>query len=101
MLLIKNIAEGEIASFKLVNGDEVVARVAKVLSAEYQIENPCIVVPSQQGFGLMQAMFTVDPDATMTLQREHILLMGPTVDAMKKHYIKTTTGIETVSGSFL
>ena len=46
----------------------------------------------------MQALFTADPDCKVTIKRDHILMMAPTIDAMQKHYIKTTTGIETVSG---
>lgn len=100
MLLSKNIGDGDIGSFKLVNGDEIVARVSKSSATEFKLEKPCLVVPSQQGIGLMQALFTADPDTNITVLREHILMMAPTVDAMQKHYIKTTTGIETVSGNF-
>jgi hypothetical protein len=98
MLISKqNILSGDIASFKLNNGDELVARIKEVSSDTYVLSKPCVVVPSQQGIGLMQAMFTVDPEKTIELNRAHVMMTAPTIEAIQNHYIKTTTGIEPVT----
>ena len=40
MLIIKSITAGDVGSFKLVNGDEVVARVDAINGDEYVLEKP-------------------------------------------------------------
>jgi len=97
MLVSKKYAEGDIVSFKLVNGDEIVARIGSEDNDGYQIEKPCTVIPSPQGMGLVQSLFTADADAKILLSKIHIIMSAPSIDAMQKHYIKTTTGIEPVT----
>jgi len=94
MLINKKYSTGDIASFKLNNGDELVAKIVAINDNSYTLSKPCVIVPGQQGIGLMQAMFSVDPDADIELNKQHIMMSAPTVDQLQKHYIKTTTGIE-------
>jgi len=94
MLIQKSkISVGDIASFKLNNGDELVAKIEEINQDTYTLSKPCLVVPIQQGIRLIQAMFSVDPDTSVELSRQHIMISAPTVDQMQQHYIKTTTGI--------
>jgi hypothetical protein len=97
MLVSKGYQESDIVSFKLVTGDEIVARIIDSGPNGFQISKPCTVMPSPQGMGLIQSLFTADADASVTLQKEHVIMHAPSIDAMQKHYIKTTTGIEPVT----
>jgi hypothetical protein len=97
MLVSKGYQEGDIISFKLVNGDEIVARIVDSGPNGFEIAKPCTVMPSPQGMGLIQSLFTADADASVVLQKEHVIMHAPSIDAMQKHYIKTTTGIEPVT----
>ena len=97
MLISKGYQEGDIVSFKLINGDEVVARIVDAGPIGYEIAKPCTVMPSAQGMGLIQSLFTADADVNVILQKEHVLMHAPSIDQMQKHYIKTTTGIEPVT----
>jgi hypothetical protein len=97
MLVSKKYAEGDIVSFKLVNGDEIVARIASEDNDSYILEKPCTAIPSPQGIGLVQSLFTADADAKISLNKIHVIMSSPSIDAMQKHYIKTTTGIEPVT----
>ena len=97
MLVSKGYQEGDIVSFKLVNGDEIVARIVAVASNGFQVSKPCTVMPSPQGMGLIQSLFTADADASVVLQMDHVIMHAPSIDQMQKHYIKTTTGIEPVT----
>lgn len=102
MLISKSkISDGDIVSFKLNNGDELVARLIGQSDTAYTLSKPCIVVPGNQGIGLMQAMFTVDPDLDIELSRQHVMMSAPTIEPMQKHYIKTTTGIEVTAGGII
>ena len=47
--------------------------------------------------GLVQSLFTANPEAKISLNKMHVILTAEAIDAMQKHYIKTTTGIEPVT----
>jgi hypothetical protein len=97
MLVSRGYQEGDIVSFKLTNGDEIVARIISNDSDSYQVSKPCTVMPGPQGMGLIQSLFTADSDINITLQKSHVIMHAPSIDQMQKHYIKTTTGIEPVT----
>jgi len=102
MLNSKKYEKDTIVSFKIVNGDELIAKVVEETDNGYVVNKPCTVVPSQQGIGLMQSLFTGDlENHTVTLSKTHVMLSTKTINEMEKHYIKTTTGIETPDGSGL
>ena len=96
MLISKSnkIDVGDIVSLKLSNGDEIIGRVAEDQADSYLISKPCLVVPSQQGIGLMQALFTADPESNVPIRKAHIMMSAPTLDKMQQHYTQTTTGLE-------
>lgn len=87
----------DVVSFKLVNGDEVVAKIVEENMTGYIINRPCTVIPSAQGIGLLQSMFTGKTDKDIMLGKQHVMLAAPTIDDIVRHYIKTTTGIEPVT----
>lgn len=96
MLINKGYSNGDIVAFKLVNGDEVVARIADSDGNGWKVERPCTVVPSPQGIGLMQSMFSADLNTPIELTKEHVMMHAPVISQLESHYIQTTTGIETV-----
>lgn len=97
MLVSKTYSAGDIVSFKLITGDEIVARIESIETDYYEISKPCTVMPSAHGMGLIQSLFTADADVNIRLQRSHIIMHATSIDQMQKHYIKTTTGIEPVT----
>ena len=95
MLINKNtVAEGDIACFKLVNGDEVVAKVVTILADGFVVNRPCTVIPSPQGLGLMQSLISADINTNMTLNKSHVIMYAPVITDIENHYIRTTTGIQ-------
>lgn len=97
MLISKGYQEGDIVSFKLTNGDEIVAKIINAESDAFEIAKPCTVMPGPQGIGLIQSLFTADSDINVMLQKNHVIMHAPCIDQIQKHYIKTTTGIEPVT----
>ena len=85
---------GDIMSFKLANGDEIIGKVAEETATDFLLSRPCLVVPSQQGVGLMQAMFSASPEADVPVSKAHIMMKSATLEQLKQHYLKTTTGLE-------
>jgi hypothetical protein len=84
---------GDILTFKLVNGDEIVAKLVEQTPSGYTVERPCTVVPSAKGIGLMQSLFTGEVDHKVVLDKQHVIMHVATVKDIKNHYIQTTTGI--------
>ena len=84
----------DIATFKLSNGDELVAKVvSKSPSGDFVINKPHSVIPSQQGVGLYPSLITADPDSNLAIDHNHIMMCAPTVPEIEAHYIKMTTGV--------
>lgn len=97
MLLTKNYDKDEIVCFKLVNGDEIVAKVVESKINGWLLSRPCTVIPSPQGIGLMQSLFSGDINKDVELKSEHVMLHAPVIKQLEDHYLQTTTGIQTVS----
>lgn len=96
----KNLTD-EIISFKLVNGDEIVAKVVTEDDKGFVINRPCTVMPSNQGIGLMQSLITSELNDNITLTKSHVMMYSHTVKDMKNHYIHTTTGIQPAGGEII
>ena len=78
----------------MVNGDELVAKVLEQTTEGWNISSPCTVMPSQQGIGLIQSLFSAREDAKVFLSKQHVMFHAESLEQMKSHYIKTTTGID-------
>ena len=97
MLQTHNYKKDDIVSFKLVNGDEIIAKIIEETDKEFVLSKPCTVMPSQQGIGLIQSLFTSDLSKNVPLEKRHVMMHSITLEAIKNHYIQTTTGIEPAS----
>ena len=89
----KNVAAGDIRGFKLVNGDEIVARIEKVLDNGWSISSPCTIIPSPQGLGLRQSMFSMKEGAEIELDKSHVMMSAPVDPKLEDHYKQTTSNI--------
>ena len=94
MLINKGYSAGDIACFKLVNGDEIVAKIVEETDAGFVVNRPCTIIPGPQGLGLMQSLISADINTNVTLKSEHIIMHGPVITDIENHYIRTTTGIQ-------
>ena len=97
MLVTNKYDKDAIVSFKLVNGDEIVAKVMEEADDAYVVSKPCTAIPSHQGLGLLQSLFTSDVNKNIRLEKTHVMMHAPTIEDVRNHYIKTTTGIEPVT----
>jgi hypothetical protein len=97
MLVTNGYSKDQIVTFKLVNGDEIVAKIVEDTAEQFILSKPCTVMPSQQGLGLLQSLFTSDLNTNITLSKNHVMLHAPTIKDIENHYIQTTTGIQPVS----
>lgn len=88
---------GDVVALKLVNGDELVAKLVEQSNGQWVLEKPCVVVGGAKGIGLIQAMFSLDPEKTIMVKDEHVMMTCSAVPQMRDHYIQVTTGIQPVT----
>lgn len=94
--------EGDVVSFKLVNGDEIVAKIVEHTENYYVVNKPCTVLPSAKGIGLVQSLFTADQNKNITIKEQHVIMHSVCVKEIANHYFEVTTGIKPVtSGSIV
>lgn len=96
-MLIEKADPTAVFCFKLVNGDEVVARITESDANSYTITVPMTVIPSAQGIALMPSLYTMKDGEKINLRRDHVMLFAEADSRMRDHYIKVTTGIQTVT----
>jgi hypothetical protein len=94
MLIQKGYQAGDIVCFKIVNGDEIVAKIVETTDDGFVVNRPCTVIPSPQGLGLMQSLISADINNNVTLKNTHVIMHGPVITDIENHYIRTTTGIQ-------
>lgn len=89
--------QGEVWTFKLNSGEEVVAKINEVHVDYLLLEEPLSVAPSPQGMGLIPSMFTSNPKSKVRLNTNSISLSSETEDNLKMKYLEATTGISVPS----
>jgi hypothetical protein len=94
MLIQSPLKLNDIVTLKLIGGDEIIGKLTDERTDTYvEVKKPLVVMMAQQGFGLMPFMLTGNPDATVKIDRSHVLAMSKTMDQVSKEYIKQTTGL--------
>jgi hypothetical protein len=84
---------GEVYTFKLNSGEELVAKVLKVNEKDVIVSNPVSIAPNQKGIGLVPSLFTVDSDTEVTINTNSVSIIAQTEESVKAKYIEATTGI--------
>ena len=88
---------GDIIGLKLVNGDEIIAKLVEFKDDQFSLDRPCCVVGGAKGIGLIQAMFSLDPDKSVVIRGDHVMMSCEAMPQMRDHYFQVTTGIQPVS----
>ena len=89
----------QVYTFKIANGDEIVAKITAEDDATYTVARPLTVVPSQQGIQMIFALFTADPDKSVTINKSQVSLIAISRDEVQDSYTEATTGIKPVRNS--
>lgn len=96
MLITTPAVLNDIVTVKMVGGDEVLGKLTDERTHDYiELARPLMVMMAQQGFGLVPYVLTAGPDATIKLDRRHVISYVKTYSDVAKQYIKQTTGLIT------
>ena len=67
----------EVYTFKIANGDEIVARITAEDDTTYTVAKPLTVVPGPQGINMMNSLFTADPDKHVSINKKKVSIIAP------------------------
>lgn len=96
MIVRKGVEVGEVITFKLSSGEELMARLEDVNETQYVLAKPRVVGMSAQGPALMPFLFTADPDRTISINKATVLVAVPSDKEFATQYLTSTTGIKLV-----
>jgi hypothetical protein len=96
MLINKGISIGEIVTIKTTAGEEIVAKLVEDGVIGVRVSRPLCLTATKDGIGLVPFLFTTDPDAEVTISKNAIMVLAPTIKDAADRYIQQTTGIKLV-----
>jgi len=96
-----NLNTDEIYTFKLITGEELVARVQEINSDHMIIQHPILTVLSTQGLQMMPALFSSNQDKNVRLNNSSWAMIAETRDDVRDSWIQATTGIAPVRKSII
>jgi len=94
MLIDKGVSEGEVVTFKLTSGEEIVAKLIENGAVYYKLSRPMVIGMGQQGPGLMPYLFTVHPDKEVKLAKATVTVAEATDTVFAKQFLEQTSGIK-------
>ena len=97
MLLNKTYTQGDVITFKLTNGEEMIARYQGETLTEYQVTKPVTLVPnpSSGSLGMIPSMFSVElSSASINVQKNSVSMSAPTRKEVSDEYTRGTSGIK-------
>ena len=92
MLLSKPMATGDVVSIKLINGDELIARLEADDHKGITIDRPLALTMQGGGLGMVPWVLLGDKNS-ITLTRDHIFAIVPSKKDAADQYVAGTTGI--------
>ena len=96
MLINKGITTGEVVTIKTTAGEEIVAKLVEDGAMGVKVNKPLCLTATKDGIGLVPFLFTTDPDADITISKNAIMVLAPTIKDAADRYTQQTTGIKLV-----
>jgi hypothetical protein len=94
MLINKGIAVGEVVTIKTTAGEEIIAKMIEDGQAGIKVSKPLCLTATKEGIGLVPFLFTVDPETEVTINKNTVMVLAPTVKDAADRYTEQTTGIK-------
>jgi len=94
MLINKGIAQGEVVTIKTTAGEEIVAKLVSDGPLGVTVKKPLCLTATKDGVGLVPFLFTTSSDIDITINKNSIMVLAPTMKDAADTYIQQTTGIK-------
>jgi hypothetical protein len=93
MLIDKGISAGQVVTFKMSNGDEMIAKFIEETGNGYKISKPMVLSAGPQGIGMVPFMFTANHEKEIIVFKNFVMAMQSTERQFADQYTQGTTGI--------
>lgn len=98
MLLNKPHNVGDVVSFRLTTGEELIARFNSETLTDYVVSKPASLTQNAQGnMALMPTVISGDLNTTVTLQKTIVAMITTTSKKFSDEYIRATSNIQPAS----
>lgn len=98
MLLNKSLNQGDVVTFKLTSGEEVIARFQNETITEYQVTKPISLTPTPNGsIGMVPTVFSADLNSNVNLQKSAVAVVANPRKEFADEYTRATSGIKPAS----
>lgn len=97
MLIEKSVSAGDLASLKLITGEEIIARLEEERADAYVISRPVMLVPTERGTAMVGYLLTADVDKNLVIDRSKVIVIALSKKELEPSYIQATTGISTIN----
>jgi len=87
----------EIYTFKLVSGEELIARLVEIGTDFYELESPIGVVLSPQGLQMVPSLFSSVQEKNVLLNKNACAMISEPREDVNHGWIQATTGITPVT----
>lgn len=89
-----NISQDQVYTFKVMSGEEFVAKIVKIEDGVIVIKQPVSTGVTPQGLQMMPSLLTANLDRDVLLYTSSIVMVSETREDVQTSYIKATTGID-------
>jgi hypothetical protein len=89
-----NISQDQVYTFKVMSGEEFVAKIVKIDEGVIVIKQPVSTGVTPQGLQMMPSLLTANLDREVLLYTTGIVMISETREDVQTSYIKATTGID-------
>jgi len=95
MLFInKGLTNGEVVTLKLTSGEELIGKLVEETDTAYKVSKPMVLTMDPAGgIGMTPYLFTVSPDADVSVFKSAIAAAMGSAKTMADSYLTGTTGI--------
>lgn len=100
MIIAKPYNTGDVVSFKLVGGEEIISRIGEETEASYKLTKPVSLVATPQGgLGMAPAMYSADLNSnnSIYLQKSLVIMHCMSRKEIADEYTRATSSIKPAS----
>ena len=91
----------EVITLRLITTEEIIARFVRETDTGFVVTKPLALMPTPQGITMTQMVMTVEINTEVEIQKQHVVVHGPTRQEAADGYLEATTGIKPVRGKLL
>lgn len=91
--------QDDVISFKLISGEEMIARYVSEDTTAFKVMKPINLIPTPNGtYGMLPALISAELNTnSVSLQKSSVIIHAKSKDEVASQYIQSTTGIKPAS----